>query len=56
MVICLSNKFTVQAAKEIFQSYPWLPKSIPLTVDSEKNYDKRLEIATKLINDGGKMT
>ena len=45
----------MQAAEQIVESYPYLPKGIELITDSYKNkLQKRREIRTSLIHEGGK--
>ena len=45
----------MQAAEQIVESYPGLPKRIELITDSDKNkLQKRREIGTRLIHEGGK--
>ena len=52
--VSFSSTYNIQAAEEILKSYPWLPRKITLSIDAEKNHCKRLEVATKLLNEGGK--
>ena len=52
-IMLFSNKFIKQAAEEVFLTYPRLPIAIQLTTDPVKNHEKRLELATWLINEGG---
>ena len=45
----------MQAAEQIVRSYPNLPPRIDLIIDSDENkLQKRREIGTRLIQEGGK--
>ena len=52
--VSFSNTYNIQAAEQILKNYPWLPSKITLSIDAEENHCKRLEVATKLLNEGGK--